>query len=106
MSGDPSPGPSPQGDGEADDLPVVDLNARLTTFMGNLLVRLPAGPIQPYVTGGAGVVRAAFTKQGGALGETNSVAFMFDRVGEIVYPASVGDADTVLEAAMRPLTMV
>ena len=49
----------------------------------------------------AGVVRAAFTKQGGALGETNSVAFMFDRVGEIVYPAAVGDADTVLEAAIE-----
>ena len=28
-------------------------------------------------------VRAAFTKSGGALGETGSVGFMFDRVGEI-----------------------
>lgn len=49
----------------------------------------------------ASVVRAAFTKQGGALGETNSVAFMFDRVGEIVYPAAAGDPDTVLEAAIE-----
>ncbi|TCT13349.1 YebC/PmpR family DNA-binding regulatory protein [Tepidamorphus gemmatus] len=49
----------------------------------------------------ASVVRAAFTKHGGALGETNSVAFMFDRVGEIVYPAAVGDPDTVLEAAIE-----
>src|SRR5690606_25120482 len=41
-------------------------------------------------------VRAAFTKAGGSLGETGSVSFMFDRVGEIVYPASVGDADKVM----------
>jgi YebC/PmpR family DNA-binding regulatory protein len=46
-------------------------------------------------------VRAAFTKAGGSLGETGSVSFMFDRVGEIVYPASVGDADKVMEAAIE-----
>jgi YebC/PmpR family DNA-binding regulatory protein len=46
-------------------------------------------------------VRAAFTKAGGALGETGSVAFMFDRVGEIVYGAAAGDADTVMEAAIE-----
>jgi YebC/PmpR family DNA-binding regulatory protein len=49
----------------------------------------------------AGAVRACFTKNGGALGETGSVAFMFDRVGEIVYPAAAGSADTVLEAAIE-----
>jgi len=46
-------------------------------------------------------VRAAFTKAGGALGETGSVSFMFDRVGEIVYPTSAGDADKVMEAAIE-----
>jgi YebC/PmpR family DNA-binding regulatory protein len=46
-------------------------------------------------------VRAAFTKAGGALGETNSVSFMFDRVGEIVYPTDAGDAEKVLEAAIE-----
>ncbi|WP_018697630.1 YebC/PmpR family DNA-binding transcriptional regulator [Amorphus coralli] len=46
-------------------------------------------------------VRAAFSKHGGALGETGSVAFMFDRVGEIAYPAEAGDADTVMEAAIE-----
>jgi YebC/PmpR family DNA-binding regulatory protein len=46
-------------------------------------------------------VRSTFSKNGGALGETNSVAFMFDRVGEIYYPASVGDADKVMEAAIE-----
>lgn len=49
----------------------------------------------------ASVVRAAFSKHGGALGETGSVAFMFDRVGEIVYPAAVGDAEMVMEAAIE-----
>ncbi|MEL6751096.1 MAG: YebC/PmpR family DNA-binding transcriptional regulator [Pseudomonadota bacterium] len=46
-------------------------------------------------------VRAAFSKNGGALGETGSVGFMFDRVGEIKYPASAGDEDTVMEAAIE-----
>ena len=42
-----------------------------------------------------------FTKSGGALGETGSVSFMFDRVGEIDYDASVGSADEVMEAAIE-----
>jgi YebC/PmpR family DNA-binding regulatory protein len=46
-------------------------------------------------------VRAAFTKAGGALGETGSVSFMFDRVGEIVYALEAGDADKVMEAAIE-----
>jgi YebC/PmpR family DNA-binding regulatory protein len=45
-------------------------------------------------------VRATLSKNGGALGETNSVGFMFDHVGEIYYPASAGSADAVLEAAI------
>jgi len=49
----------------------------------------------------AGNVRASFGKHGGNLGETGSVAFMFDRKGEIVYPPAAGDADTVLEAAIE-----
>ena len=49
----------------------------------------------------AGVVRAAFAKHGGALGETGSVAFMFDHVGEITYPAAAADADTMMEAAIE-----
>ena len=48
----------------------------------------------------ASEVRAAFTKSGGALAETGSVAFMFDHVGEIAYPAKAGSADAVLEAAI------
>ncbi len=46
-------------------------------------------------------VRSAFSKNGGNLGETGSVAFMFDQVGEIQYPLSVGDEDAVMEAAIE-----
>jgi YebC/PmpR family DNA-binding regulatory protein len=48
----------------------------------------------------AGAVRSYLSKNGGALGESGSVSFMFDRVGQIVYPAAAGDADKVLEAAI------
>jgi YebC/PmpR family DNA-binding regulatory protein len=49
----------------------------------------------------ASEVRAAFTKSGGALGETNSVSFMFDRVGEITYPAAAAGADEMFEVAIE-----
>jgi hypothetical protein len=39
-------------------------------------------------------VRSTFGKYGGNLGETGSVGFMFDRMGQILYPAGAGDADT------------
>ena len=45
-------------------------------------------------------VRSYFTKCGGNLGQTGSVSHSFDRVGEISYPATVGDADTVMMAAL------
>ena len=45
-------------------------------------------------------VRSYFTKCGGNLGQTGSVSHSFDRVGEISYPASVGDADKVMMAAL------
>ncbi|MGF9563419.1 YebC/PmpR family DNA-binding transcriptional regulator [Neorhizobium sp. JUb45] len=49
----------------------------------------------------ASSVRSTFSKAGGALGETGSVSFSFDHVGEITYKASVGDADKVMEAAIE-----
>jgi len=49
----------------------------------------------------ASAVRAAFTKHGGALGETGSVSFMFDRVGEITFAPAAGSADQVMEAAIE-----
>src|SRR3990170_4585789 len=44
--------------------------------------------------------RSTFGKNGGNLGETNSVAFQFERKGEIFYAPSAGDADTVMMAAL------
>jgi YebC/PmpR family DNA-binding regulatory protein len=46
-------------------------------------------------------VRSAFSKYGGALGETNSVSFMFSRLGVIQYPAAVASADAMLEAGIE-----
>jgi YebC/PmpR family DNA-binding regulatory protein len=46
-------------------------------------------------------VRTAFTKNGGNLGETGSVSFMFDRVGEIIYKPEAGSAEAILEAAIE-----
>jgi len=49
----------------------------------------------------AGDVRSIFTKYGGNLGESGSVGFMFDQVGEIVYPADKASADEIFEAAVE-----
>ena len=46
-------------------------------------------------------IRSAFAKHGGALGETNSVSFLFNRIGVVAFPASAGSADDVLEAAIE-----
>ena len=46
-------------------------------------------------------VRSTFTKNGGNLGETGSVGFMFERKGEVTYAADAGDADTVMMAAIE-----
>ncbi len=49
----------------------------------------------------AGDVRSAFAKNGGALGETNAVSFLFNRLGVIRYPLDVATADDMLEAAIE-----
>ena len=46
-------------------------------------------------------VRAAFSKFGGVLGETGSVAFMFERVGAVSYPPDKGSEDAMLEIALE-----
>ncbi len=46
-------------------------------------------------------VRTAFSKNGGNLGASGSVSHGFERLGLIEFPASAGDADTVLEAAIE-----
>lgn len=49
----------------------------------------------------AGDLRSIFAKNGGALGESNSVAFQFERHGAVRYPAAVASADAMLEAAIE-----
>ena len=49
----------------------------------------------------ASEVRTAFAKNGGNLGETGSVNFMFDRVGQLTFPADVADPEAMFEAALE-----
>jgi len=46
-------------------------------------------------------VRTIFGKNGGNLGESGSVAFMFERLGQITYPTSAGSEDAIMEAAIE-----
>ena len=46
-------------------------------------------------------VRTAFSKNGGNLGASGAVAHGFERKGLIEYPASAGDEEKVLEAAIE-----
>tara|TARA_R110002095_G_scaffold195724_3_gene174422 strand:- start:1017 stop:1769 length:753 start_codon:yes stop_codon:yes gene_type:complete len=46
-------------------------------------------------------VRSTFTKYGGSLGESNSVIFQFDHVGEIIYPLEKATPDDMFEAALE-----
>ncbi len=46
-------------------------------------------------------IRSFFTKSGGNLGETGSVAFMFDRLGVIEYDAGTASEEAMLEAAIE-----
>lgn len=48
----------------------------------------------------AAELRMIFSKNGGSMAESGSVAFMFTRVGEIVYPAKTATADAMLEAVI------
>ena len=49
----------------------------------------------------ASEVRSIFTKYGGNLGSTGSVAHMFDRIGVITYRADAAGAEEMLEAAIE-----
>ena len=49
----------------------------------------------------ASSIRTAFNKSGGNLGESGSVAFMFERMGQITYPPTAGSEDAIMEAAIE-----
>ena len=65
---------------------------------GGIAIMIQALTDNPNRT--ASDVRSTFTKFGGNLGETNSVAFSFEKVGLVEYPAEKASADAVLEAAI------
>jgi len=48
----------------------------------------------------AAELRTIFSKGGGAMGESGSVAFMFARIGQIIYAAKAASADAMLEAVI------
>ncbi|CAL7959960.1 putative transcriptional regulator YebC [Alphaproteobacteria bacterium] len=49
----------------------------------------------------AGEVRSAFAKHGGALGETGSVSYMFNKIGLIFYPSRIATTDQMLNTALE-----
>lgn len=49
----------------------------------------------------ASEVRSHFSKFGGSLAETGSVSFMFEKVGQIIYPKSVADEDSMFDVALE-----
>ena len=49
----------------------------------------------------APALRTAFNKYGGAMGESGSVSFMFNRLGGVRYPEAAASADAMLEAAIE-----
>ena len=46
-------------------------------------------------------VKTAVSKNGGNIGAPGAVSHAFDRLGQITYPATAGDADTVFDAALE-----
>jgi opacity protein-like surface antigen len=53
---------------------LVDLEAGVTTGMVNLVVRFPSGPLQPYFTGGLGLIRATSDLDIASVGPTLSLS--------------------------------
>ena len=49
----------------------------------------------------ASEVRSSFTRFGGNLGETGSVSFMFNNIGQIVYPKSIKSDEEIFEIAIE-----
>ena len=49
----------------------------------------------------AAEVRSSFTKYGGNLGETGSVSFMFNNVGQIVYKQNIMSEDEIFDIAIE-----
>jgi opacity protein-like surface antigen len=60
--------------GSFTNIPAVEFSAHVTTLMGNLMLRVPDGPVQPYVSGGGGLVRVTGSVNVPFLGSLASVS--------------------------------
>jgi len=120
-SGMPDPDMNPRlrlavNNAKAESMPKDNIDRAIKKAIGGDAETYEAIRYEGFGPGGVGVivealtdnrnraaanVRAIFTKNGGNLGETNSVAFMWDRVGQIVYAAEAGSEDKVMEAAIE-----
>ena len=60
--------------GSFEDIPLVDVDAHATTIMANLMVRFPAGPVQPYASAGIGVIKVSADLDVPVLGEVFDVS--------------------------------
>lgn len=49
----------------------------------------------------ASTMRSIFSKSGGNLAENGAVSFMFDRMGEIIFPPDIISSDDLFEAAIE-----
>lgn len=100
----------------AENLPKDNIERAIKKAAGNDADSFDAVRYEGYGPGGTAVivealtdnrnrtasnVRSLFSKHGGNLGETGSVSFMFNRVGEIQYPAAKATADAMLEASIE-----
>jgi YebC/PmpR family DNA-binding regulatory protein len=120
-SGMPDPNMNPRlrlavANAKAESMPKDNIDRAIKKAMGGDAESYEEIRYEGFGPGGVGViiealtdnrnraasnVRSIFTKYGGNLGETGSVSFMWDRVGQIVYGAEAGSEDKVMEAAIE-----
>lgn len=119
--GDPNPDANPRlrlavATARAQSMPKDNIDRAIQKAVGGDAENYDEMRYEGYGPGGVGIivealtdnrnrtasdVRTIFAKAGGNLGESGSVGFMFERVGEISFKAEVGDADSVFEAALE-----
>ncbi|MFN8666570.1 MAG: YebC/PmpR family DNA-binding transcriptional regulator [Gemmatimonadaceae bacterium] len=87
-----------KGTGELEGVDYVDV---LYEAYGPGGVALMIQALTDNATRTVAEVRAKLSRGGGNMGTTNSVAFMFDRKGQIFVPSSAMDEDAAMEKALE-----
>ncbi|CAN5419167.1 YebC/PmpR family DNA-binding transcriptional regulator [soil metagenome] len=120
-SGMPEPDKNPRlrlavQNARAENMPRDNIDRAIKKAIGGDAENYDAVRYEGYGSGGVAVivealtdnrnrtassVRSLFVKYGGNLGESGSVAFMFQRVGEISYKPSAATVDAMLDAAIE-----